>query len=44
MEAMVETRRYDEAEELYTDVVDYYLREVVFIHLQDSWEILREIQ
>lgn len=27
MEAMVETRRYDEAEELYTDVVDYYLRE-----------------
>ena len=27
MEAMVENRRYDEAEELYTDVVDYYLRE-----------------
>lgn len=27
MEAMVETRRYEEAEELYTDVVDYYLRE-----------------
>lgn len=27
MEAMVETRRYEEAEELYTDIVDYYLRE-----------------
>lgn len=42
MEAMVETRRYEEAEELYTDVVDYYLRECGIYPSSKLLEILEK--
>ena len=44
MEAMVETRRYDEASKYYSEVVDYYLKECGIYPSASLMEILENIQ